>query len=499
MAISFKRYIDITSGVGGSGSVRARDLIGRLFTTNPLVPTKGFVEFNSAEEVADYFGDTSNEYLRAVFYFGFISKNITRATKISYGRWVDTASAPLIYGRRGTQALGSWTSITTGSLTMTIGGVTNTMSSLDFSAAVSLAGVATIIQTAIRTKTGTQWTAATVTYDAVRQSFQFVGGLTGNATITVTVGGLNDISGQLGWDTGAIFSNGSAVETITETLSGSTDVSNNFGSFLFIPTLTLDQITEASTWNDLQNVMFIYCVRTTAANAASYFAALEDISGTAITLAPLTTEYPEMVPMTLLASTDYSKRNSVKNYMFQIFSLTPSVTTNADANIYDPIRVNYYGRTQTAGQIIEFYQRGTMTGLPVDPVDQNVYANEIWFKDAAAGAIMSLLLSLEKVSANTRGRSQIMSSLQAGPITDALFNGTISVGKELDTIQKLYIGELTGDDLAWYQVQTIGYWLDVVFEKYTTISGAVEFKAIYTLIYSKDDTIRKVEGSHVLI
>lgn len=499
MSISFKKYIDIVSGVGGSGNVRARDLIGRIFTTNPLLPTKSFIEMTSAEDVGNYFGFTSEEYKRATAYFAFVSKQITRAKKISFARWVDTAVAPRIFGRKQAQSLGSWTSITSGSLTMTIGADTNTMAAMNFSAAASLAQVATILQTAIRTKTGTQWTAATVTYDATNQRFVFEGGLTGPAVISVTSGGAGDISGQLGWDTGAIFSAGSAVETITQALVASVDASNNFGSFAFIPTLTQDQVVEAATWNDLQNVMFMYCVGVSAANAAAYSAALLNISGVSLTLSPLSTEYPELIPMILMAATDYGRRNSVINYMYQRFTMTPSVTTTANADVYDPLRVNYYGRTQTAGQLLDFYQRGVMTGLAVDPVDQNVYANEVWLKDTAAGAIMTLLLSLNKVSANTRGRAQLMSQIQAVAVEAALFNGTISVGKELDQTQKLYIGELTGDELAWYQVQTLGYWLDVVFVKFVNVNGISEFKAVYTLIYSKDDTIRKVEGSHVLI
>jgi hypothetical protein len=36
-------------------------------------------------------------------------------------------------------------------------------------------------------------------------------------------------------------------------------------------------------------------------------------------------------------------------------------------------------------------------------------------------------------------------------------------------------------------------------QSYVTVDGRTEWKAVYTLIYSKDDTVRKVEGSHVLI
>ena len=43
MAISINRYVDITSGVGGTGGVRTRELVGRIFSTNQLIPTQSFM------------------------------------------------------------------------------------------------------------------------------------------------------------------------------------------------------------------------------------------------------------------------------------------------------------------------------------------------------------------------------------------------------------------------------------------------------------------------
>ena len=122
----------------------------------------------------------------------------------------------------------------------------------------------------------------------------------------------------------------------------------------------------------------------------------------------------------------------------------------------------------------------------------------MWFKDAAGAKIMELLLSLARVSANATGRSQLIAVLQS-VIETATFNGTISIGKPLNTTQKLYIGNLTGDANAWQQVYRLGYWIDCTLQSYVTTDGRTEWKAVYTLIYSKDDAIRKVEGSHVLI
>jgi hypothetical protein len=502
MAISIKRYVDITSGVGAGATVKQRELITRVFTVNPLVPTASHIEFTSADDVSTYFGSTSEEYARAVFYFGWVSKNIRRAKKISFARWVNAAVAPIAYGAKGAQSLSAWQAITNGSMSLTLAGDTASLTALNFSAAASLTAVAGVIQTAIRAaKALPLWAGATVTFDSTNQRFILTGGTTGPASIAIAAGATNDIAALAGWLTGAVLSNGSAVETITTTLSNSAQADNNFGTLVFSDSaaLTESQVIEAATWNDAQNVMYQYHHRVTTANAATWAAALLGLSGVGLTLtSPVSGEYPEMVPGIVLAATDYTARNATQNYMFQQFTLTPSVTTNADADTYDPLRVNYYGRTQTAGQTIDFYQRGVLMGLASDPVDMNIYGNEQWLKDAAASQIMTLLLAMAKISANSQGKSQLLTVLHS-VVDTALLNGTISVGKSLSTIQQLYITEQTGDDKAWQQVQQVGYWLGVDMQSATTTDGRVEWTAVYTLIYAKDDCVRAVDGTHVLI
>lgn len=381
MAISFTKYVDITSGVGGGAGVRQRDLIGRIFTTNVLLAIGTIAEFDTLADVGTFFTTTSEEYKRASFYFGWVSKNISSPKKISFARWDDTPG------------------------------------------------------------TG---------------------------------------------------------ETLTEVLTASTEASNNFGSFAFIPALTLVQVTEVATWNAAQNVMFQFCAKVAAADASAWSTALIGYAGLSLTLDEIANEYHELIPMTILAATNYNKRNAVQNYMFQQFNVTPTVTTTTMSNAYDGERINYYGRTQTAGQNIDFYQRGVLMGGATAPTDMNTYANEQWLKDAAGSTIMSLLLSMPKVSANAGGRAQLIAVLQS-VIDQALFNGTISVGKTLNTVQKLYIGTITGDDLAWHQVQSIGYWVDCTLESYVTVDGRTEWKAVYTLLYGKDDVIRSVDGTHILV
>lgn len=503
MGISFKRYIDITSGVGGGAGVRLRDLILRLFTTSERVPARTVVEMDNAADVASYFGVTSPEYLRAAFYFGFISKNINAPNKISFGRWADATTAAKIFGQNnGAAALASFTPITTGSFRLTLGAYTADVTGVNLSAAANLAAVATAIQTAVRAVVagGVDWTAATVVYDAPSNAFNLTSGDTGPGDVAVTAAATGTpLAALLGWGALAIFSPGVTAEDPVQSFIDSVEASDNFGTFAFVPVLTDPQILAVATQNDTYNVRFLYSIGFDLdSEAATLYGALGNLSGVAWTYAPLSTEYPELLPAAIMAATDYSKRNSVQNYMFQTATLSPSVADNATADLFDAARANYYGRTQTAGQFIQFYQRGVMGGLSTDPVDMNTYANEMWLKDAAGAALMSLLLSLAKVSANTQGRSQLLAVLQS-VIDLAVLNGTISIGKPLTTVQKLFIGNLTGDDNAWQQVFTLGYWVDIAIESYVTVDGRTEYKASYTLIYSKDDTIRKVEGTHALI
>lgn len=504
MAINLSRYIDITSGIGAGANIGTRNLGALIITGNSLVPTGQFLSFTSAADVGTYFGTSSEAYKRAVFYFGWVSKSIQSPKQLSFWFWNnDTATASLIFGAPATYALSTFTAISSGQLTLTLGGFTHTLTGINLSAAGSLATVASDIQTAVRAFSGggAAWTGATVSYDATRGCFDLVSGATGADTVAVTAAPSNDLGAPLGWLTGAILSNGTAAQLLGDNLNQLITITNNFGSFLFTTALALNlaNVEVAAAWNNSlnPNIQFLYTIPVSVANASSWSAALASTGGCTLTLAPLSTEYPEMAPAMMIAATDYTQPGAVQNFMFQQFNLTPSVTSDADANTYDALLVNYYGQTQTAGQLISFYQRGVMFGTSTQPSDQNVYANELWFKDAAGAALMTLLLALNQLPASAQGRSQVLAILQT-IINLALVNGTISPGKTLSTTQQLYITNATGDPNAWKQVQNIGYWVDAVVQSYVS-NGITQYKIVYTLIYSKDDIVRLVTGTDILI
>lgn len=516
MAISFSKYIDIVSGVGAGATVRQRELIGRLFTENPLMPTGAFVEMTTADDVKNYFGSTSEEYKRALLYFGFISKNITSAKKISFARFAREDVAPTVYGGKVTALIATFAAISDASIKVTMG-ATFSITGIDFTGVTTYSGIATIMQTAIRgTPTGAVFDSATVTYDAVNKRFVLTGGATGDFVMNIEDAATGtSIRSLLNWIEGddpilnARFSDGIVAQTYVDCVSESAAASNNFGSFEFLPYtdgsliyMDIDNAVAVAAWNDAENVKFVFCLAVYYADRQTYSDDLIGYSGVALThvddvLADF--QYPEMIPMIVLAATDYTRRNSVQNYMYQqLASIEPTVNTTAISNALDNLRINYYGQTQTAGQAISFYQRGVLCGGSSDPVDMNTYANEMWFKDACSAALMTLLLAMGKVSANRQGQGQIYGQL-VSVVGQALFNGTISVGKILTNTQKQFIDSITGIADTWRKIENVGWYLDVQIQSYTTEDSRTEYKAVYTLIYSKDDAIRKVEGSHILI
>ena len=163
------------------------------------------------------------------------------------------------------------------------------------------------------------------------------------------------------------------------------------------------------------------------------------------------------------------------------------------ANKLDALKINYNGQTQKSGTKLEFYQDGYLA----DGTDIGVYANEIWLKDAMKTSVLNLLIALDKIPANTDGISLLEGSLQE-VISEAKNNGTISVEKELTSEQKAYITQYTGDDAAWQTVYLNGYTLSVDL-KQDNSNGKTMYVAEYALLYSKGDSIRKVEGAHTLI
>lgn len=504
--INQKRYVNIVSGVGAGVNVGARQLILRILTQNPALSPGIVAEFGNADSVGNFFTQQSEEYKRALAYFSFISKSVKSPTLISFARWINSAIAPMVVGDALPKNITSFTPVTTGTLTFQIGAAQVSIGPIDTSAAADLTAVAAAVQTAIRLNANAQLVTATVTYNSNTNQFVFTGSVTGSGNISLIPGAANDISVLLGWSTaGAVNVPGQAADSAAQAIEKSANISNNFGSFVLATpavALTNQDIADIAAWNHSQNNMYMYSFATPISNAGTIKPLIIGFSGAALNIKSNVSpdDYVEQSPCEIMAATDYTAVNATQNYMYYQFGArNATVTDDQIADQMDALRANYIGVTQSAGAQLAFYQRGLLMGDGTAAVDMNTYANECWLKSDIVAGILTMFLALPAVPASDQGRAIVLAALQQS-VNRAKNNGTISTGKPMDAIKQQYITRISNDPMAWRQVQNIGFWLNVTFISYVNNNTQLtEWKASYTLIYSKDDQIRFVEGQDIMV
>ena len=492
MPISSNRYVDIISSVGGGDAFPTRELLCRVFTTNERVPTGAVLNFSSStleSSLREYFGSDSEEYKRAAYYFGFISKVATSPKNIQFSRWADEDTSAQVFGSK-LPTLDTLKTYTSAAFDIALSGVTFNISALNFSSAATYADVATELQTAIQAEGGAMATT-TVAYDATRTTFNLDTNGTADGAISfseATSGLLDD----LGWGENAVLSDGVGTQTVTDALSQSTTLNNNYGSYVIMDELTDDQIVESAIFSNGRNTEYQYHLRVLSTNRATIMGLISGYASCGATLAPLADEYPEMLPSAILASLNYEKPAASANFMYYSDSrLTPSVVTDTEADTNDALGVNYYGQTQEAGVNRSFYQQGRLTGGDSSLKAMGAHANEQWLKSYLKSQFLSMFLALQQVSADLVGEATGRSYIDAAT-TLAISNGSISIGKTLTTTQINYITQISGDDKAYRAVENAGFW-------YKVSTDAATENMDYLLVYAKRDSISKVDGRHSLI
>lgn len=490
MPIAQSKYINIISAVGGVPAVSQRELIGRVFTSNYLVPANTVVEFDGGATVAlksvgEYFGLTSPEYVFAEKYFGFESKKGLHPKKIGFARYLTEAVPATVIGKSGVK-LDVLKSITDGTIELKLNGVESTVSGINLSSADSLTGVATLVDNAIE-----ETNNAVCEYDVENGRFVIKTTATGDGNTLEVLGG--NLAIAMGFDNG-IVSDGASQKTAVECVSGMEEISNNFFSFAFLDSLGSADVVALAQWVDSQNVRYMFSYTVNPTNAESIQALVKDYDGVALTL-DIYNQNAGFMPMAAIAAIDYTRPNAGIDMMYQQFAgVEPSVADNADADKYDGLKVNYYGATQQAGRQVAFYQNGVLQG---SISSMGVFANEAWLKDNFFTNLLNLRLGLDSLPASQTGKSLVM-NVMADSIELAKYNGVIQIGKTLNSTQKATITEITGNTDAWMSVQSAGYWLSADIVEYQE-DGVQKYKISYLLVYGKGDSINFIDGRDILI
>lgn len=504
MPISQSKYVDIKSGINRTQLAREKELIARIFTTNEVVAKQEVLEFEDIKDIINLFGAETDETKIATKYFSFVNKYARKPKKISFARDFSAGFDGYTQATKECATLAEFktTYPSPKGMTMTYGDKQYNKApimAIDLTSCNSLADVATLVQGWIRTafEDDDILQSSTLTYDSGSNTFRFEPNEDSDRnTFMSFTGNFAEMLG-LADNQVPIKSFGADASSYSDVFDYSYQLNNNFATFVFTDnTISANNIaTLANHIKEKYPSEFMYVVPVTESNKDTIQSAVSTIDGVSLELCEGEGAYNFVMPMAITATTDYDKENGTVNYMFTQYNEMAVVVDDDDnANANDNLKINYYGRTQQAGNKLAFYQNGVLQG---GFQDQNIYVNEIWLKDALSTKFLNYMLSTSNWYANKAGQS-IGQGLITDVIDRAKLNGTITTEKEINEDDRVFILNITSDENAWRQIYQEGYYLVTDIVKVTE-NNQIKYKFVYTLIYSKGDSIKKVEGYNILV
>lgn len=445
-----------------------QDLVfnGLFLTGSELAPVHGLLTFYSAEGVADYFGETSNEAAAAAVYFGGYNNSLTKPQSVFYYRANTEAVAAFHRGGKA-PALSVITAITAGTFEASIGAESVSLSGVDLSGAASYSAAAATLQTALRAGgTGGAVTGATVTYSSVTGSFTVTAGTAADGVNLEVTGGT--VAEALGFgNAGAVVSAGADAETWTQILNTVAAQSQNFATFTTVTELTsaADALTIAG-WVQTQynnGSQFLHVLWTTdtavtvAGDTTSPVAQVREIEPEGVAAVYGGIKYAAFI-MGSAASIAWDYANSTITFAFKAQAgLGANVQDQAVAAVLKAGKINFMGNYATRNDDFVFLQTGACFGR-FAWID--TYLNATWLNSALQTQIMAGFEMAPRVPYTDAGYTMIRAWVQ--DVADrAINNGVIDLGVSLSQTQKAELMREAGVDITT-ELYNSGYYLQIV-------------------------------------
>lgn len=384
-----------------------------------------FRTYVDLESVAADFGTSAPEYQAAALYFG----QSPRPQQLMIGRWIRVATSALLKGgilTAAEQTLSGWTAITNGSIKFSIDGTDRTLSSLNFSAATNLNGVASVINAAL--------TGGTVAWDGSR--FTVTSSTTGATAVVnyaTSTGSGTDISAKMKLTNEFALAPvpGYAAETPVQAVAAFANQSGMWYGLSFAASTmpTAAQLVEVGAFIEGASISRIFGVTETdtrvldasyTSDLASQFKAL-NYKRTCVQYSP--NKYAVCSLMGRAFSVNFSANRSTITLMYkQEPGVVAELITETQAQTLKFKRCNVFVKYQNDTAIIQY---GVMSG--------QAYFDEIhgldWFADALQTAEYNLLYqSKTKIPQTDAGQNQLV-TVAANVCQEAINNGLIAPGQ----------------------------------------------------------------------
>lgn len=456
MSIPLSQIIQINPGVVSTGS-NPLALNGLILTTNASAPVGTVQTCYSLDEVATFYGNTSEEYKAAAAYF--------TASNVRQALFPDA----LFFTRYGVDATGAWargaslagTQISdiqeiTGSLSVTIDGTLHSTETLSLSAVTSFSDAAQAIQTALSLESG-----QSVIWNAENSRFEIYSGTTGAGSA------ISDISGTAAGDLGlsdAVLSQGSDAVSETDAVSSAAKANLNWACFTVLASgdsINATVLQNLAKWQAEQNHRYAFVAWDNNTDALS-----DNASGTFgqwvqqnkyNVLVCYNNPLIACFVMGVAASINWNAVNGRTAFAFKSQEgLEPTVFSLAEANNLLANGYSYYGgyAADGPGNTYNFFYDGKLAG---DWGWFDTYINQIFLNSQLRIAMIDLLRGVNTLPYNDFGKTQIRAAAMA-PIEQGLLNGTIRAGVTLSDSQKIQVQAMVGFDVS-QELYTKGYYL----------------------------------------
>ena len=499
MAIPASELVQINPRVlsGGSGALNFN---GLFLTNSTQAQTNTLLTFNSATEVAQYFGYDSPQHKAATVYFNGYDNSLTKPSQCYFYRHPNKDAPAFVRAQAAKDEavlLKDLKAMTSIKFHLDLGAFKADLDALDFTRAKALSDIAQIIQDAVNDKGATiadghaseAWTLAKVEYSSLTKAFQITAG---EAAPEV---GFNAIKGSLaeviGWteETNAIISRGMLACTYRETLDNIRAQTGNFVTYTTIEEITnVDDAQSLAEWANNsynQGDQFLYCFFTSDSSLDATQSAVEASkvgyakvgkakvinakSGRDIVALFLDkayqgvcgvyggVEYAAFI-MGMTASLDWNQPNSVITYAFKSQAgLSANVTDIKTARELVDLKLNFVGSYACRNDNFTLSMHGMMFGAH-KWIDS--YINSTWLNNALQTAILNGFKNSPRVPYNETGYTAIKAWC-SDVLTKAKNNGVISSGVTLSDAQRNQLEREANSTEICNNLETNGYHLSI--------------------------------------
>ena len=487
MTIPASQLVDITPRVIGGG-LSGLAFVGTFLSTSAILPTATAVPFYSQKAVGEYFGTASNEYALAGNYFLADSNSSKKPDVLWFYRYVSTATAAFL---RGTSVgtLDSLKTITSGSFSIKVDATTITVTGLDLSSITSYSDAATAIQT----KLASGLASTTCTWNSNFKAFVITSPTTGSTSKIEFASG--DSAAALGLTSGTL-SQGSAVTSLTDTMTGCVNSNSNFWSFMPVWTETSDEVFELAQWCNNQGVRFMYAMVDTsdsgliANNQACLAYQVADYYGVC---SLYNTKALGAMAMGVGAAIDPTQLNGRKTWAYkQQNGLAFTVNNETDAQVLLANGYNFYGNYATASNQFKLFQNGQISG---NAKWMDTYYGQVFIRDGLQNAWLNAMISANTIPYNEAGYG-VLRAAAMDTINTAVNAGFIRQGVSLSEAQKAQVAQEAGLDISG-ALETQGWYLQILDP--TTQVRSERGTPVVNFWYMDGGSIQRIQGTSTVL